>query len=188
MINTDSLVIQHLRKTWEFNKFKEFPCTSPLLKGIVSGLTIIRFDPLIVEKGVWTYATSGAREVRCEPTRKEFFILSPVCDDAHLQTLEEVVFRHAVPNNALSVGDTFTLARPWLDGSLCDCLLVSRPYLLNPSLEFLNLGEYQVQFCWLFPITPNEKEYLAKNGLEDLERLFEQQRVKPLDPTRHSVV
>jgi hypothetical protein len=188
MISTDALVLQHLRKTWEFNAFGESPCTSSLLKGIISSLTIIRFDPLVAEKGVWAYVTSGARVVRCESSRKEFLILSPRSDERHLQTLEEVVFRHAVPNNALFMGETFTLSRPWLEGSLCDCLLVSRPYLLSPSLEFLDLDEYQVQFCWLFPITSQERGYLHKNGLDVLERLFEQQRVKPLDPTRPSVV
>jgi hypothetical protein len=158
------------------------------LKGIIGGLTVIRIDPLIPEKGIWVYVTSGARAVRCEPFRNEFFLLSPISSERHLQTLVEVVFRHAVPSNPLTIGDSFSLDRPWMDGSLCDCLLVSRPYLYGPVLEFLDAVEYQVQFCWLLPITRQERDFLAKNGLEALEQLFEQQRVKPLDPLRPSLV
>src|SRR5262249_1929904 len=155
-------------KTWDFNTLQEIPSGVSLLKGIIANLTIIRIDPLIPESGIWAYVTSGAKEVRCEPYRREFFILSPVQHERHFQTLKEVVFRHAVPNNPLAVGDTFSLDRPWIEGALCDCLLVSRPYLYGPSLEFLDLDECQVQFCWLLPVTRQERDYLATNGLEAL--------------------
>ncbi len=187
-MQTDLQVIQHIRRMWPFNVMKELVVDDPLLQRIVDDLKIIQVAPLIPATGVWAYITVGLSLVQVAPFCKEFILLSPKAEPQHVRTLTEVAFRHAVPGNPLSLGDTVILDRPWVSGSVSDCLLVSRPYILDPSIEYFSIGEVRLQYLWLFPITPLEREFLEENGLEALEQQFDKRRVKPLDPNRESVV
>lgn len=187
-MQTDPLIVQHLRRMWPFNMMKELVVDDPLLRGIADYLKLIQVDPLIPATGVWAYISSGLWLTQVAPFRKELILLSPKAEAQHVRTLTEVAFRHAVPGNPLGLGDVVTLDRPWVDGSTCDCLLVSRPYLLDASIEYLSFGDVQLEYLWLFPITPSEHKFLEGNGLEALEQQFDKSRVKPLDPHRESVV
>jgi len=187
-MKTSSRIISHIRKIWQFNIIREVNVTDSLLNGILDDFLVIQVTPLIPKNGVWAYLTSGVSSVPAAPFRSEFILLSPRQAEQHLRILTEVAFRHAIPGNPLQIGDTISLDRSWLDESLCTCLLVSRPYILNPAIEFLELDDIQIRYQWLLPITPEERAFVEESGLEALERLFEQHHVQPLDPSRNSVV
>jgi Suppressor of fused protein (SUFU) len=188
MVN-EAAIVRHLRSLWEFNRFHELIPSFQFIQRLLPDLKVIRIDPLIPEGGVYAYVTCGVGDVPSTPFRYEFVILSPTQNDnQHLHTLSHVAVCHSVPTYALSVGEVVSLTRPWMDRSLCDHLLVSRPYLLKPEVEFLSLQEGIIRFAWLLPITSLEEAYLQQHGLEALEQLFERQQVQPLDPLRTSAV
>ena len=76
----------------------------------------------------------------------------------------------------------------WYAGSQCEYGLVSLPYLDGPSLEWLKLDSINVQFLWLIPITKEEIQYKKENGLESLEKLFEDTSFNYINPFRESAV
>lgn len=95
----------------------------------------------------------------------------------------------ALPDSSVKVNDTLKIGWPWIDGSSCDHVLLSLPYTLGRSFEWMDevVGN-PVRFLWALPITEKEAEFAFKNGVESLERLFESEKINPLDPYRKSVV
>lgn len=184
----DESTKQHLRRTWNFNEFHCESLDFPFLQGIVDDLCVVRVAPLIPARGVWVYVTVGAWQIPTNPDRREFIIVSPLPDDSHLATLAELVFRHAVPSHAFKLGDSYDLGRPWLNESESSHSLVSRPYILDPAIEFAERDGMPVRYLWLMPITSSERAFLKSNGIEALERAFEVNAIQPLDTLRKSVV
>lgn len=135
---------------------------------------------------MWTYATCGMSHPG-DRTPLEMHLFSPVEDVIHVETLTVIAHYHRT-GAPLGPGHTVNLGRPWLDAGECRFGLVSRPYLDGPELEWWNRGATSVQFLWLIPITKTERDFAKQNGLEALERRFEQSQFDYLDPQRASVV
>jgi hypothetical protein len=103
-----------------------------------------------------------------------------------VELLAMVVYFHGV--EPLDVGDTVAIGEPWLPGSACNALLLSAPYLLDDDLWSLSIGGREVRFLWAIPITPDERSYVGKHGLDALEEQFETVGLEYWDPHRASVV
>jgi hypothetical protein len=135
--------------------------------------------------GLWVYATLGAWEARMEPLL-EFLVTAPASDIRHVELLTMVVYYHR--SQGLGLGHTLPIGEPWLEGSACDGLLVSRPYPFGSDLEVCDLGKQQLHFVWLLPITSAERAFKVENGLEALEQRFENCGLEYWKPERDSVV
>jgi hypothetical protein len=135
--------------------------------------------------GEWVYVSIGAWEGQSD-SRLEFFIIAPEQDLRHVELLTMTAWYHRSHN--LGLGHTFPIGEPWLPRSSCEFMLVSLPYTFGPALEICEQGDSHIHFFWLFPITAEERQYKVREGLEALERRFEECEVNYIDPKRASVV
>ena len=184
----DERIIRHLRRIWQFNQLTQHPRPEVRSGDGLLELTVVQVNPLIPDQGVWGYATCGVHQIPTTGNRQEFVLLSPVASPVHPTTLAEVTLRYGTPGGQFTLGDVVELDQPWLSGSQCDRFLVSRPYIIDPLFEYLDLGNLCIQFSWLLPITRQEADFLAVEGLESLESRFEQAQLRPIDATRPSVI
>jgi hypothetical protein len=141
------------------------------------------------ENDVWAYASVGAWVVPSTP-RTEFFLIAPRQSERAglLVTMAAHYHANADAMHQLGVGDTLPIGEPWLDDSLCDHLLVSRPYPFPPAIEKLTSDGVHIHFAWLLPITADERMFKIAHGAEALEATFERCGLQYWDPGRVSVV
>jgi hypothetical protein len=138
---------------------------------------------------VWAYASVGGWVVPSSP-RIEFILSSPRQSEraALLVTMSAHYHANADASHRLGIGDTVPIGEPWLDDSLCDHLLVSRPYPFPPGIETMTSDGVHIHFAWLLPITADERMFKIAHGAEALEATFEQHGLHYWDPSRVSVV
>jgi hypothetical protein len=149
-------------------------------------LRILRVSPG-PKIALWTYVSIGAWEASAEHgTLLEFFILAPTEDVRHVELLTMTACYQQ--SSALGIGHTLPIGEPWLHGSLCDHLLISRPYPFGPEFQICCLPNDHAHFCWLLPISEGEREFKIQNGLEQLEQRFDNAGLEYWDVTRPSVV
>jgi hypothetical protein len=159
-------------------------------EGRLPDLCIFEVEP-IAPDGLWAYVSCGASEIQPEHgERMEFVMLSPEESIRPAQLLRMTAWYHTNPDPSyqLDWGHTLPIGEPWLEGSQCDVLLVSKPHTLGPEFEVLTLDGLHVHFYWLLPITEAERRYRQDHGLEALEEKFEEARLPYWDPLRSSVV
>lgn len=135
----------------------------------------------------WTYLSVGASTILHEGSGLlEFFVVAPSEDLRHVELVTMVAWYHKT--NALGCGHTVPIGHPWLPGSLCNHLLVSKPYPLGPELEICNYEGGHVHILWLLPITSSERDFKVAHDLEALEQLFDNVAIEYWDASRKSVV
>ncbi len=137
-------------------------------------------------RDMWTYATAGMSYPEgSQPI--ELHIHSSQQDSNLIEILTAVVFYH---NNTSSLGlnHTVNFGKPWQSNSKCKFGFISLPYLDGPDLEILHLGEFDIKFFWLIPVTEAEIRFKQKLGVNALEQLFETHGLNYLDPQRSSLV
>lgn len=139
-------------------------------------------------RSMWTYATVGmALTPEAGASHGlELHLFAPSETDDHVELLTAVAHYHAAVRS-LGWGHTVDFGRPWYPGSQCGYGLISLPYLDGPKLEWLPVDDWTVRCLWLVPITGPERNYKREQGLEALERVFEQD-FNYLDPERPSLV
>jgi Suppressor of fused protein (SUFU) len=140
--------------------------------------------------GLWTYVSLGAHVVGANEHANEFFLLAPEASDAHVELVTMVAFYHAHGDlrSRLALGHTVPIGRPWLAGSECDCLLLSKPYPFGPALELCDHPGGHTQILWLLPITDRERAFRFEHDLEALEQRFDEVGLEYWRPDRASVV
>jgi hypothetical protein len=149
---------------------------------------VLEFSPR-PDNGMWTYATVGMSQAP-EAGRAyglELHLLAPSQAEAHVELLTMAAYFH-VKAEPLGWGHTIEFGRPWCPGSRLGYGLISVPYLDGPKLEWMGAPGESTRFLWLIPITGAERHYLMEEGVEALERRFEEVSVNYLDPNRASVV
>lgn len=134
----------------------------------------------------WVYATCGmARKGEKNPI--ELYLISPKKSSALVEFLCAVADYNFTAHR-LGLGHTVNFGKPWLEDSLCDYGLVSLPYVDGPELEALRLPEGKsIRIIWLLPITKAEIEFKKLNGIEGLERAFDEAQIDYTDIHRASV-
>jgi hypothetical protein len=104
----------------------------------------------------------------------------------HVELLTMAAHYHR--SQGLGLGHTLPIGEPWLEGSACDGLLVSRPYSFGPDPEVCRLNKKHPYFLWLPPITSAERAFKVEYGLDALEQRFENCGLEYWNPERDSVV
>jgi hypothetical protein len=132
------------------------------------------------------YATCGMSTPQ-DPERLELHLLTRSAEPAHVELLTVSAHFHRT-GAALGSGHTVNFGRPIEPGSHLDHGLISLPYLYGPKLEWLEAPQGPVRCLWLIPITRAERDFKSKQGLEELERRFEEASFAYADPQRSSVV
>ena len=138
---------------------------------------------------LWTYVSSGARQIKIEGDSKLEFLIVFEEKNRHLvELLAMVTYYHADPKSHLGQGHTLPLGEPWVESSTCDYFLISHPYIFGADLEIWQERNGHGHLLWLLPITLAERDFKIKHGLEELEKRFESSQVNYCLPNRPSVV
>ncbi len=132
----------------------------------------------------WTYVTAGAAEVGLR--RLEFLTIGDQALETYVELLTMVAYYGR--DQRLGMGHTIPIGRPLVDGSSCEYLYLSLPYLFGPALEIVGAGPDAIQVLWLLPITAAEKAFLREAGLDAFEERLESEGVEYWSPYRRSVV
>jgi hypothetical protein len=180
---SDAHQIQHhYEKQWQ-SKAIGTKWNSGPANELPQDFSVLTFAPS--KRRFWTYATCCMSQASDE-SRIELHLFSPRESRDHVELLTVMAHYHRT-GSRLGLGHTVNFGRPWLDDSPCDHGLISLPYLDGPELENLDSPNGPIRFLWLIPVTRSEVEFAEKNGLEELERRFDDRQFNYLDPARAAV-
>ncbi|MGA2005795.1 MAG: suppressor of fused domain protein [Terriglobales bacterium] len=152
-----------------------------------SDFAVIELSPTRESNNLWVYCTAGTGRTESEAHQHEFVLLSSSSEERHIETLTMLAHYHRF-ESPLGLGHVVTIGRSWVEGSLCDRLLMSLPYPFGPKLEWLTAPTITIQLLWALPITSEEADFLKQNGIEELERRFDSAKLQYWDSLRESVV
>lgn len=187
-LNLRLAITEHVKKFWPNSTAQEEQWPEGPIQENVPGFQILKLVSKTPRRPI-VYMTNRCFVVQpTQHVKHEFFLISPVEERRHVETLTMLANFHADERFRLDVGSVVNIGDPWMAGSQCDHLLISIPYPYGPKLEWLNLPDTCVRFLWALPITPREAAFLELNGLEALEQKFDTAEVDYLNPSRSSVV
>ncbi len=132
----------------------------------------------------WTYVTAGASDAGLR--RLEYLAIGDAPRDTYVELLTMVAY-YAIEQR-LGLGHTIPIGRPLIEGSVCEHVYLSLPYLFGPKFEVIERAPESRQILWVFPITADEKRLLLDSGLDALEERLESRNVEYWSPYRKSVV
>lgn len=177
-------ITEHFKSYFEGHEFEESTWDVGPIKEVIPEFKVIKFSP--GEKcEQWVYCSVGASKVEHgKAGRYEFMVVSPIETERMVQMLAMVTYFHS--QHGLEYTETVPIGEPWLEGSVCENWLVSLPYPFAQEIELIPANRARV--AWLLPISNVEREYIAENGLEALERQFDEANLKHWEIERPSVV
>ncbi|WP_432171771.1 suppressor of fused domain protein [Streptomyces sp. 1222.5] len=181
---------EHLRRHFPGQVIDELPGVEGPIEERVPDFRVFRVHPNR-PGGWWVYVTSGCwAATQQDGHGTEFFLAAPRDEWVNLESVSMNAYYHCGPSHqSLDVGHTVPIGRPWLDDSRCDHYLISLPYPYGPDFEVCAWdGTAHARILWLLPITKAEKDCRREQGLEELESLFDERAINPVDPQRPSVV
>lgn len=152
----------------------------------IPGFHVVRIAPKTREEA-WVYASVGA-SVAYPVGGLEFFIMSPIATDRHIETLAMVAHFQSFDAHRLNIGSTVNLGQPWMGTSECDHMVVTLPYPFGPALEVAPEAANGARFYWLVPISKTEASFIRRDGFEEFGNLIEASQVDVIDPLRPLVV
>ncbi|WP_223936230.1 suppressor of fused domain protein [Arthrobacter sp. StoSoilB5] len=88
----------------------------------------------------------------------------------------------------LSAGDVIGPRGRMFDGSEMEAIFVRAPEHLPEAFSPLRVGDQDIQFLWLVPITGPEAQYINEHGVGAFESIVKQQRPAFEDVHRQSVI
>ena len=137
--------------------------------------------------GLWTYFSNGACDLsRGECGCLEFFIATTSSALPMLEIITMIAHYHHT--RTLGLHHTVPIGHPWIFGSACDHLLISKPYPFGPELEICETDESHIHFMWLLPITKAERDFKISEGIEALETQFDEQEIRYWESARPCVL
>ena len=182
-VDLNAIVRQHLRQFFTGHAHEDHVWTLGPQEELPR-LRVIEFAPG-PKSDLWVYATIGAWEAREDPLL-EFLIAAPAQNLRHVELLFMAAWYHK--HEGLGPSHTVPIGEPWLPGSACEFFLVSLPYPFGPKLEVCNSSNRHLRLLWLLPITAAEREFNVKEGVDALERRFDECELEYWVPDRCSVV
>lgn len=178
------LVRQHLNAFFEGHESVEIQFDQGPMIELAPWFRVVRFSPG-PRLGLWSYVSVGGSTL-CEGENLEFAIFAEQESLRYVELLTMPAHYHS--GNRLGVGHTMSLGEPWVEGSLCDALLISLPYPLGPEFEVCPIKDSQSRILWALPITEAERQFKIQYGLDALEDKFDQAELCFWDLARESVV
>lgn len=166
-----SLIEQHCKAYFKGHKCSSHQWSLGPLQDLAPWFHVLRFAPG-PRTDLWVYISVGASLLGSSPgSGIEFSVTSPQESSRIVELLAMSAYYHK--NHRLGLEHTLPIGESWLDGSVCDHLLVSLPYPFGPELEICSMGQSHAHIYWLLPITKAERDFKVEHGLEALEQKFE---------------
>lgn len=182
----NTAILDHYRRFWGDPVDQWTNHGHGLVLDVEEGFGIACFSRMHEGETSYVYTTIGMSRAR-SGSWIEVHMLTTATDILSIDSLAAITHYHATAC-PLGMGHTVNLGRPWLTGSGCSYGLLSRPYHTGPDLEWQGDGAGAIRHLWLLPITESERNFKAANGLEALEKLFDEKQVEFMNPTRESAV
>lgn len=183
---TCTALAKHVERNFPKREIEVFTWNAGPIQEKNPHFQVLRIEP-DNSSGTWTYISIGAWAATSSKDHGvEFIISMAVQDPRAIELLAAAAYYHQ--DHELGLGRTLPIGEPWLPGSKCNQLLISLPYPWGPELQTCHVGDRHVDFLWLLPITEEESEFKAENGLEALESLFDDHGLRYWDPHRRSVI
>jgi hypothetical protein len=179
------LVKQHLLKFFAGHDWEEFQFSEGPMVEAAPWFRVLRFAPG-PRLNLWAYVTLGACALRDDENGLEFSAFVQHESPRFVELLTMTAYYHQ--GHQLGVGHTVSLGEPWVEGSKCNCSLISLPYPLGPDFEVCNTKKNHIHILWALPITEDERDFKIKNGLEEIESTFDRKALEFWDLKRKSVV
>jgi hypothetical protein len=177
---------RHVREFWHGHEVEDVTWEQALVLDRVPDFTTYRVAPRSAGEA-WVYVTAGS-SVHEAGDGTEFFLMSPVAEEAHARTLAMVSHLHSFEEYRLGVGSVIDVGGPWMDGSRMDHLLVCLPYSYGPALERAPEEAGRARFLWLLPIHRSEAALIGTESLDAFEEILEAEGVNVLDLDRAPLV
>ncbi|AEF98774.1 suppressor of fused domain protein [Methylomonas methanica] len=179
-------VLKHYQSFFKDHKQELLTWDIGPIKELVPSFQVFRAEPG-PQINLWSYASIGANNFGHDKLGLlEFIVHSPIESPTLVETMGMITHYHA--NRNLGFGHSMPIGEPWLDGSECNHWLISKRYPLGAELEICNIKNTHIHVALLLPITEAENKYKAKNGLEALEKLFEDKGLEYWNIRRKSLV
>ncbi|OII63107.1 Suppressor of fused protein (SUFU) [Streptomyces sp. CC53] len=134
----------------------------------------------------WAYATVGCAVAKEQGGHGVEFVMTAHVRDQRFVELMTMLALYHHSGHRLDVEHSMPIGEPWVPGSTCDHVLLSRPYLHGPGLEHCPLPGGHVRILWALPVTAAEIAFRRRHGHEALEQLLEEAAIIPTDPFRPS--
>jgi hypothetical protein len=176
---------EHVRRYFEGRSIEVFTWPTGPIREQNRHFRVLRVAPETTAD-VWTYVSVGGWAATSADFGLEFVICTPSAEARAVELLAMTVFYNR--DGKLGLGHTLPVGEPWLSGSGCDYLLVSRHYPFGPDLQTCHVGDRHVEFLWLLPITEAERDHKVNSGLEALESRFDDLGLKYWQIDRASVI
>lgn len=177
-------IVNHYKKNWSLDNAYFISLEEGPMKSYNPHFTIM-VNPPTEQRKMWTYATVGMSDTKDEPIELHLFSDRENDDIAELLT---VVAYYKLTENKIGLDDTVYFGKPFVINSNCEYGLISLPYLDGSKLENLKIGNKEISFYWLIPITKRERDFRWNDGIDKLEELFETKQFNYLNPYRKSLV
>jgi hypothetical protein len=134
----------------------------------------------------WTYVSAGGAVLsRPDAEPLEFALVAPDANARHV----EIVTMVAHYNHGIALGESHTMpiGDPWLPGSRCDHMLLTRPEVFGEAFEQFAAPGGSARVLQLVPITAAERDFKVAEGVAALKSRLDAARVETWRPDRPSV-
>ena len=177
---------EHVRRIFSTGTVDVLPPPPGPINTVNPHFRVLRVTPK-ARRGLWLYISNGGwAATENLPQGLEFVIVTPFATPTAVDLLTMTVFYN--DGGRLALGQTVSVGMPWLPGSQCNYLLLSRPYPLGPDFQASDIGDRHVDYLWLLPITEAERNFKVEHGIEALEERFDSVGLRYGDVKRSSVV
>jgi hypothetical protein len=135
----------------------------------------------------WTYVSAGGAVLsRPDAEPLEFALVAAAANARHVEIVTMVAhYNHGI---ALGEAHTMPIGEPWLQGSRCDHMLLTRPEAFGEAFERVTAPDGSARILELVPITAVERDFKAAEGIAALKARLDAARAETWRPDRPSVV
>jgi hypothetical protein len=180
---------RHYDSVWGVENVEEVHWTPGPLVQRLPNFHVVKVREVTDAQTWWILASIGAWEATLEQPESFEFVVATRFPNAVIENLAMLAYYHAgPPEQRMDVGHTVPIGSAWVAGSPLDHVLISRPYPWGPRLEHCPVGDRHVRVVWVLPIHESERAFAMANGLEALEKRFEEAGINYLDESRPAVI
>lgn len=171
---------KHYESIWA-EKYAEIKWQKGPYSLLPSGFHISCYE---VDKTTNVMITSGLSLYPKDEKIELFLYFKPnLYYETRLAELLTIASHFHCTQETLSVGHVFNWGESVIYKSPLKRGFLSWPYIEDKKIESFN----QVKILWLIPITDSEYKFVIRNGIESLEKLFEEKELNYIDLQRKSL-
>ncbi|MBK8069784.1 MAG: suppressor of fused domain protein [Rhodanobacteraceae bacterium] len=185
--NYQSALHKHLCRYFSGARLRNDSWSESQVTSVLPEFQVVEIAPNRVNAS-WVYVTSGIGGKGVpEDKRCEFLICANENNAENVKLLSMLAWYH-LTGATLGEGHVLNIGSSWVPGSTLCSVLICRLWQFGDKLEIVRPREHHVHIYWVLPVTNDEGAFALAHGYQELERLFEDNRIQYTDPMRGSVL